>query len=95
MTVAKPVLTGSENTSENTASAFLDTHYFHGQLECDRGNPGVKILNPYPYPFKTPTLDEGRGFEGVGVGVENFYPRVTPVTLYPRVFLHRHLHRRP
>jgi hypothetical protein len=67
------MFTGSENTSKNTMSTFLDTHYFHGQLECDRGNPGVKILNPYPYPFKTPTLDEGRGFEGVGVGVT---PRV-------------------
>ena len=34
-----------------------------------RGNPGVKISYPYPYPRKPLSFLKGRGFEGVGVRV--------------------------
>jgi hypothetical protein len=43
------------------------------QVEKDRGNPGVPELNPYPHPFKTPTLVKGTGFQRVGVRVERGY----------------------
>ena len=33
---------------------------------------------PLPLPLQTPTLYEGRGFEGVGVGVDVFLPRGYP-----------------
>ena len=49
---------------------------------------------PLPLPLQTPTLYEGRGFEGVGVGVDVFLPRGYPchsLGLWPDPTLQRYM----